>query len=197
MQEVKIHIADKTYTVKLAETPEQKEQGLQGVEQLADNEGMLFIFDDEDPDYDGTVSFWMKDTLIPLDIIFIDEDLNVISVDQGEPQTENAHIQKNVAFVLEVNQGSGISEGDELEFSSEKNIDKSKMLVLDSEGKPQMELEGGERIFSRPNTKILIKFAKKAASTDNDNDYKNLGKRVFKFLQVQETNEPEYVESKK
>ena len=59
-----------------------------------------------------------------------------------------------------------------------------------------MELEGGERIFSRPNTKTLIKFAKKAVSTGNDNDYKKLGDRLFKFLQVQDSNPAEYVESK-
>lgn len=41
-----------------------------------------------------------------------------------------------------------------------------------------MQLDGGERIFSRPNTKILIKFAKKAAATENDNDYKALGKNI-------------------
>lgn len=197
MQEVKIHIANKTYVVQLAETDEQKEKGLQNIQQLDEDKGMLFIFDDEDPDYDGTVSFWMKDTLIPLDIIFIDEDLNVIAVEQGIPETEDAHVQNNVAYVLEVNQGSGIKIGDELEFSPDKNIDKSKMLVLDSEGNSQMELEGGERIFSRSNTKILIKFAKKAAASDNDNGYKNLGKRVFKFLQVQEDSEPEFVQSKK
>ena len=70
------------------------------------------------------------------------------------------------------------------------------MLVLNSEGKSQMELEGGERIFSRPKTKILIKYAKKAVSTGNENDFKKLGDRLFKFLQVQNENEPEYVESK-
>ena len=55
----------------------------------------------------------------------------------------------------------------------------------------------GERIFSRANTKTLIKFAKKAASTNNDNDFRALGKRVFKFLATQDSNEPQYVESKK
>ena len=45
-------------------------------------------------------------------------------------------------------------------------------------------------------TKTLIKFAKRAYSTNNDNDYKALGKRVFKFIQVQDSNEPEFVESK-
>ena len=60
-----------------------------------------------------------------------------------------------------------------------------------------MELEGGERIFSRANTKTLIKFAKKAYSTQSDNDFKALGKRVFKFLDIQDNNEPEYVSIKK
>lgn len=70
------------------------------------------------------------------------------------------------------------------------------MLVLDPNGETQMELDGGERIFSRANTKVLIKFAKKAFASQNDNDYKALGKRVFKFLQVQSENSPEYVKSK-
>ena len=67
------------------------------------------------------------------------------------------------------------------------------MMVLDAEGNTQMTLDGGERIFSIKNTKILIKLAKKATATNNDNDYKALGKRVFKFLEVQNNSEPEYV----
>lgn len=137
----------------------------------------------------------MKDTQIPLDIIFINEDLTVISVHKGEPESEQYITENNVLFVLEVNQNSGIKEGDEIEFSPNRKIN-NKMIVLDSNGDSQMELEGGERIFSRSNTKTLIKFAKKAESTQNDNDYKTLGKRVFKFLKVQNNNEPEYVESK-
>ena len=139
----------------------------------------------------------MEDTQIPLDIIFINEDLEVFAVEQGEPNTQDAHQQDSVSYVLEVNQGSVIKVGDELEFSPENNIDKSKMYVLGSDGNPQMELEGGERIFSRSNTKTLIKFAKKAYSTENDNDYMNLGKRLFKFLKTQDSNKVEYVESKK
>lgn len=138
----------------------------------------------------------MKDTNIPLDIIFIDEDLEVISVAKGEPNTEDAHVENDVAFVLEVNQNSGIKAGDELDFAPDKKVDSRKMLVLNSEGKSQMELDGGERIFSRPHTKILIRFAKKAYSSEKDSDFKNLGKRLFKFLQTQEDTEPEYVQSK-
>lgn len=139
----------------------------------------------------------MKDTKIPLDIVFINDELEVISVRKGIPDSEEFITENNVNFVLEVNEKSGIKKGDELEFSPEKEVNKDKMQVLDSSGETQMELEGGERIFSRSNTKTLIKFAKKAYSTKKESDYKALGKRIFKFLQTQDSNPAEYVETKK
>ena len=191
MESLNISINKKELIVDVALTEEEHEKGLQGVKNLKDNEGMLFVFPEPQQ-----VSFWMKDTDIPLDIIFINEDLEVISVAKGEPNTEDAHVENDVAFVLEVNQNSGIKAGDELDFAPDKKVDSKKMLVLNSEGGTQMELDGGERIFSRPHTKILIRFAKKAYSSEKDSDFKNLGKRLFKFLQTQEETEPEYVKSK-
>ena len=192
MKKIKIQIANKTYTVELAETEEQHETGLQGRTELQDNAGMLFVFDGND-----TRGFWMKDTEIPLDIIFIDDDLIVKEVYEGKPNNLSM-LEGECTYVLEVNPNSGIKVGDELDFEPDnKQLKKSdKMLVLDSGGEVQMELDGGERIFSRKHTKTLIKFAKKAATTDNDNDYRALGKRMFKFLQVQTDTDPEYVESK-
>ena len=191
MESLNISINKKELIVDVALTEEEQEKGLQGVKELKDNEGLLFVFPEPQQ-----VSFWMKDTDIPLDIIFINEDLEVISVAKGEPNTEDAHVENDVAFVLEVNQNSGIKAGDELDFAPDKKVDSKKMLVLNSEGGTQMELDGGERIFSRPHTKILIRFAKKAYSSEKDSDFKNLGKRLFKFLQTQEETEPEYVKSK-
>ena len=187
----KISIGDKTFKVEIAYTEEEKEKGLSNRLSLDKDKGMLFVFDEPDE-----ISFWMKDTKIPLDVVFINDDLEVISIHQGVPDSEDPMTGTNVSFVLEVNENSGINIGDELNFSPDSQINKSKMHVLDSNGETQMELDGGERIFSRANTKILIRFAKKAYATQNDNDYKALGKRVFKFLQTQETNEPEYVQSK-
>jgi hypothetical protein len=132
----------------------------------------------------------MKDTLIPLDIVFINEELEVIHVEEGVPNTEDLITKDNTLMVLEVNKNSGILKGDDLIF--DKDID-TEMLVLDENGESQMKLKGGERIFSRPNTKILLKFAKKAYFTKKDNDYKALGKRLFKFLEIQDSNDPEYV----
>ena len=57
----------------------------------------------------------MKDTEIPLDIIFINDELEVISVHEGIPGSEEFITENNVNFVLEVNKNSGIQEGDELE----------------------------------------------------------------------------------
>ena len=191
MKEIKIEIGNKEYKVKLAETDEQQEQGLQNVDKLEDDEGMLFVFDEEED-----IWFWMQDTTIPLDIIFINEELEVTQVLKGEPNSEEM-LEGRAAYVLEVNQNSGIKVGDELTFNpTDKKINDKKMLVIGPNGEVQMELESGEKIFSRKHTKILIKFAKKAASTENDNDYKALGKRVFKFLKVQSETEPEYVKSK-
>lgn len=191
MDKLKIKIKNKTYNVTVAITDEEREKGLQGVTSLSEDEGMLFVFNDTEE-----VSIWMKNTKIPLDIIFVDEELTVKSVWQGIPNSEELMTEYDVAFVLELNAGSGIKIGDEIEFSPNKQMKSDKMLVLNENGAPQMELEGGERIFSRPNTKTLIKFAKKAAATGKDSDYKALGKRVFKFLQAQDENEPEYVNKK-
>jgi hypothetical protein len=138
----------------------------------------------------------MKDTLIPLDIIFINLDLEVQAVHTGVPKSEEMLTENNISFVLEVNPNSGIKVGDELEFSPNSKVKSDKMIVLNGDGTPQIELEGGERIFSRANTKTLIRFAKKAIYSNKNSDFKALGKRVFKFLEAQDNNEPEFVELK-
>lgn len=186
-----ISIGSKTYKIKLAETEEDKSEGLSKKNKLADNEGMLFIIEEEDKDKEGLIWFTMEDTNIPLDIVFIDDNFEVMQVSKGEPLAKEPIYGKG-RYVLEVNPNSEINIGDELEFKTDKKVN-SKMLVLDSEGNSQMTLDGGERIFSIKNTKILIKFAKKSTATQKDNDFKALGSRVFKFLKVQDTNEPEYV----
>ena len=184
---MKIKSNDKEYDVKVARTDEEREQGLQGVTTLADNEGMLFIFDEPDE-----VSFWMKDTEIPLDIIFIDEDQEVMQVSEGIPNNEEPITCDDTAYVLEVNQGSGIKVGDELELDSDD--EGPVMQVLNQDGSVQMDLWGQERIFSRKNTKVLIKKAKKADMTKSDADYKALGKYMFKCIKIQDEREPEYVQ---
>lgn len=187
---MKIEIGDKEYKVKVAKTEEEKMKGLQDIESLPEDEGMLFIYDSPQD-----VAYWMKDTKIPLDIVFINDDEEVISVKQGKPLSEDLIEEDGVLYVLEVNIDSGIQPGDDFDMEGDDEEKDNTMKVLASDGTIQMELEGGERIFSRKNTKVLIKYAKKAYKTKEDKDYKALGKRLFKFLHTQDTNEPEYVEA--
>lgn len=188
-----IHIGDKEYNVKEAHTEEEKRKGLQEVTELPKNEGMLFFFDEPQE-----VSMWMQNTLIPLDIIFINEDEEVIKVVQGIPNNETPIVVQDTLYVLEVNANSGIKEGDELEIEDDGPV----MKVLAQDGTSQMDLWGGERIFRRPFTKQIIKWAKKAQEfKDNKEEltriYIRLGKKMFKEIKTQDTRPAEYVESPK
>ena len=181
-----IHIGDKEYNVKEAHTEEEKRKGLQGVTELPKNEGMLFFFDEPQE-----VSMWMQNTLIPLDIIFINEDDEVIKVVQGVPNDETPIVVQDTLYVLEVNVNSGIKEGDELEIEDDGPI----MKVLAQDGTSQMCLFGGERIFSRKNTVVLIRKAKKADKTKSENDLRALGRYMFKCIKGQDERPAEYVKS--
>ena len=189
---IRIKIHNKEYKVKEATSSEDKAKGLQGVNNLPEDEGMLFYFD---PPQD--VQFWMKDVSIPLDIVFIDDDEEVIKVQEGIPNDETFIEAPDVAYVLEVNANSGIQVGDELELDDEEEDKGPVMKVLAQDGSDQYALWGGERIFSRKNTKILIKKAKKANSTQDIKDYKALGKYIFKCIKIQDTRDPEYVQAPK
>lgn len=189
---IRIKIHNKEYKVKEATSSEEKAKGLQGIDKLPEDEGMLFYFD---PPQD--VQFWMKDVNIPLDIVFIDDDEEVIKVQEGIPNDETFIEAPDVAYVLEVNANSGIQVGDELELDDEEEDKGPVMKVLAQDGSDQYALWGGERIFSRKNTKILIKKAKKANSTQDIKDYKALGKYIFKCIKIQDTRDPEYVSAPK
>ena len=203
MKETIIEIADKKYKVLVAETEEEKNQGLSNVESMEDSEGMLFNYSSNPQ---GSLVFNTKDMDFPIDIIFINDDDEVVAVEYGEPKSDEvieciADPDEKLVYVLEVNANSGIQIGDELDFEddeddiSEEEVDK--MYILGSDGKPQMDLVGGERIISRLETKQLIKKAKKANREKTENAYKKLGKYMFKILEKQDNRDPEYVESPK
>lgn len=191
---ITIQINDKIYRVQEARSDEEMEKGLQGVKELPEDEGMLFYFDPPQE-----VAMWMKDTLIPLDIVFINEDMEVISVAKGKPNNEDLIIEQDVAYVLEVNQNSGIEEGDELDIEDDEDEEDDDnppvMRVLAQDGSSQMDLWGGERIFSRKNTVVLIRKAKKADATKDDKDFKALGRYMFKCIKGQDERPPEYVDA--
>ena len=185
----------------------------------------------------------MDDTFIYLDIIFIDEYWEVISVAVGAPYDKTYMSEKNVKYVLELNANSGVKAGDDVDLTEvedyleefvyededseehheeeeEEEDDKEEstqfrreaikedseeedktenhtMVVLDEKGNTQMELIGGERIFSREHTRKLIFLAKKAAKSKDKADYRKLGKTMFQFIEKQDTQKQEFVHLEK
>jgi uncharacterized membrane protein (UPF0127 family) len=90
-----------TVLAEVAKTAEQREEGLMYRESLEEGRGMLFVFSDSQ-----IRSFWMRNTLIPLDIAYIDENLRIADIHAMEPQTEDPHPSARPAmFALEVPQG--------------------------------------------------------------------------------------------
>lgn len=196
MDKKRIIVGDKEYTVEIAKNEEDRHQGLQGRDYLQIDEGMLFVWDKQQP----SVEFWMKNTKIPLDQIAINDDGEVTAVYAAQPEDETLHPFPNVKYLLEVNQNSGIVEGDEFEFDDSDDPNKYVMKVLAPDGSTQMSLQGGERIFRRAFTAQIIKRAKKAEAMKNDPEEfdrlcKAIGKKMFKELYAQDHRDPEYVQS--
>lgn len=89
--------------VEIADTPDERAQGLSGTTELADDEGMLFVFDTE-----GTYGFWMHDMLISIDIIWVASDGSVVHIEHSlspdtYPQTFTPPLPAR--YVLEVPAG--------------------------------------------------------------------------------------------
>lgn len=105
--------AELRFTVELAVTPDQQRHGLMFREEMAMDEGMLFLFDTVQPR-----SFWMRNTLISLDMLFIAPDGRILNIaERTVPQTDDSHPSAGPASaVLEINGGLsallGISAGD-------------------------------------------------------------------------------------
>ncbi len=76
-------------------------QGLMMREKMAPNEGMLFVFPEREKQ-----CMWMKNTLLPLSVAFIDEAGVILNIEDMKPQTENSHCSVAAArYALEMNLG--------------------------------------------------------------------------------------------
>ncbi len=90
-----------SFTIEIADDPEERSRGLMFRTRMAERHGMLFVFQETRP-----LGFWMKNTPLPLDLVFIGEDGHVVDVLQGEPYSTDAISPGRPArFVLELNAG--------------------------------------------------------------------------------------------
>jgi uncharacterized protein len=109
--------------VEVAADPERRERGLMFRQYLPDDGGMLFVFSAEEE-----LSFWMRNTYLPLSIAFLDARGRILNIEEMEPLDENtAHVSAGPAhYALEVQRGwfaaRGIAPGDYCEFSLPKTL---------------------------------------------------------------------------
>jgi uncharacterized membrane protein (UPF0127 family) len=106
-----------TFEVEIADTPAKRELGLQYRRELAADRGMIFLFP-----YEAEQTFWMKNTPIPLDMIFINSDRRIVGIaEQAVPfSLDPRSVGRASQFVLEVNGGLskryGVKAGDSVRF---------------------------------------------------------------------------------
>jgi uncharacterized protein len=97
----RVKVAGHELKVEVASTDEQRMQGLMYRRKLGRNDGMLFIFDE--PAYHA---MWMKNTLIPLSVAFIDANGEILNILDMEPQTLDTHMAAGPAiYAIETNKG--------------------------------------------------------------------------------------------
>ncbi len=114
---IKEGIKSKKIDIEIAENEEEQQKGLMYRAYLPDSVGMLFIFENEAPR-----NFWMKNTIISLDVIYLDSNKKIISITENTTPYSEAGIPSfgNAKYVVEVNAGftkhNNIKKGDEISF---------------------------------------------------------------------------------
>ncbi|MBD3247940.1 hypothetical protein GF382_01460 [Candidatus Falkowbacteria bacterium] len=103
--EQKVKIGGKEIKIEIADTPAKRKKGLSLRLKLCPDCGMLFVFEKEDRH-----TFWMKDTFIPLDMIFIDKNKRIVDIKKAEPCEKGKDCtlyqpSENCLYVLELNPG--------------------------------------------------------------------------------------------
>jgi uncharacterized membrane protein (UPF0127 family) len=102
----KLFVGHKKISVEVADSEERRAHGLMFVEKLPKDQGMFFIFEEE-----SIRSFWMKNTLIPLSIAFIDKDmmiteiLDMVPAPLGITRPKSYTSKKKSRYALELNTG--------------------------------------------------------------------------------------------
>ncbi|MBK8534318.1 MAG: DUF192 domain-containing protein [Candidatus Competibacteraceae bacterium] len=115
---VQITVGSTPFQVERAQTPQQRQHGLMFRQTLPPDQGMLFV------QPTGPATFWMKNTYIPLDLLYFDSDGRLLQIEAGAPPCTTpdcpiyASDTATVRYILEINAGEaarhGIKPGDRL-----------------------------------------------------------------------------------
>jgi hypothetical protein len=113
---VRMKIGSDMFTLEVADTDPKRQYGLMHRDSMPSSHGMIFVFPDEEP-----LGFWMKNTRLPLDIIYIDAGGKVVSIHRMEPYTLRSTRSDGPAkYAIELNAGraakAGVKPGDSLQI---------------------------------------------------------------------------------
>ena len=116
---VRMPIGGETFTLEIADDGREQQWGLMARASMPADRGMIFVFGDESPR-----AFWMENTLIPLDILYLDATGRVVSVKQMKPRDRTPVPSDGPAmYAIELNQGAaaraGVKAGDVLTIPAE------------------------------------------------------------------------------
>jgi uncharacterized protein len=99
-----VHIGDGVFTAKVVKTPEEREKGLSGTDELRKDQAMLFVFDQ-----DEKWSIWMKDMKYPIDIVWLDKNKKIVYIVKNAPPEsypfERFAPKEEARYVLELPAG--------------------------------------------------------------------------------------------
>jgi uncharacterized protein len=123
LPESMVELADQRFSVEVAADDASRTRGLMFRDEMPADRGMLFVFEHEQP-----LAFWMKNTRIPLDILYFDNELRLVSVAADTPPCVTPYCPaypsaRPARYVLELNAGLaarlGVKAGDRLRIISE------------------------------------------------------------------------------
>ena len=127
----RVEIGGRQYIVELAQSHPERMRGLMFREALAEDHGMLFVFEREQP-----LAFWMKNTLIPLDILYFDDAFRLVSITADTPPCRTAYCPsypsaRPARYVLELNAGQ----------AKALRLEPDAVLRINTEGGPSTTLD--------------------------------------------------------
>ena len=119
LRTTRMTIGSKSFTLEIADSDASREHGLMQRDSMADDHGMIFVFDQ-----DAQRSFWMKNTRIGLDIIYIDSAGRIVSISTMKPYDLRPVPSRGAAkYAVELNAGAaqqtGVKSGDRIEIPAE------------------------------------------------------------------------------